>query len=365
MGRAFVFAGGGTGGHLFPGLAIAEEISRRVEGARFVYLCSHREIDARILGKAGVEFEPMPARPFSVRPVGLARFIGSWGPTVRAARAALRKAREGADQIDLIALGGFVAAPVVQAARVERVPVTMVNLDAVPGKANRWIARRAGRVMTALPVEGHAWELIGPVVRRAAVPGGDAALCRTRLGLSPDNSTLLVCGGSQGAGSINGMMTRLVETRPAMLAGWQVVHQTGERDVDQVREAYRAAGVRAVVEPFFEAMGDCWGASDLAVSRAGAGSVFEAWASRTATLFMPYPFHRDEHQRHNARPLEAAGGAVIARDRIDPARNAQDAGRVLEELIGDEPRRSAMREALAGLGEADGAGRVAGVVAGR
>ncbi len=128
---------------------------------------------------------------------------------------------------------------------------------------------------------------------------------------------------------------------------------------ESVRAAYKRAGVAAEVRAFFNHMGTAWGAATVAVSRSGAGSVGEAWAAKVPTLFMPYPYHRDQHQRLNAKPMEDAGACVIATDRIDPVKNAESAGAMLESLMTDEPRRAAISRALALLGPADGAARVA------
>lgn len=369
MTRTLLFAGGGTGGHLFPGLAIAERVRELDPACRCVFVCSDRPLDARILTAAGVEFSASPARPLSPSPPGLARFALGWR-RARAHAAGLIARAQGQD-VRVVATGGFVAGPAVRAALSARVPVLLVNLDAVPGKANRWIAARGPDVVTALPAEGYpAWEVVGPIVRRAALPSGDPPACRSRLGLDPGTRTLLVTGGSQGAGSINTMLAHLARTQPEIFfAGgpWQVIHQTGSQAApgapgssEDLAEAYAGAGVRSLVRPFLEAMGDAWGAADAAVGRAGAGTVYEAWASRVPTLFLPYPWHRDEHQRRNALPLERAGGALIATDSKDGPANAQGPpGAALSDLLGDPARRTAMREALAALGQADGAGVIA------
>src|SRR5688572_13743999 len=129
----FIFAGGGTGGHLFPGLAIAEALEAGAGGAggaphrrSALFLCSSRPLDARILSAADQPFQALPARPFSIRPRGLVRFLSAWAPTVRQTRAAIGAARADGRAVHLVAMGGFVAAPAVQAARVERVPITLV-----------------------------------------------------------------------------------------------------------------------------------------------------------------------------------------------------------------------------------------------
>ncbi len=261
----------------------------------------------------------------------------------------------------VLATGGFVAAPVVQAARAERVPVILLNQDAPPGKANRWIARHASQIFTTAEIEHAGWERIPPVVRRAAVAPDDTAECQLQLGLDPDRPVLFVTGASQGSRSVNELVAAFVLKNAAFLRenGWQIILQTGAEDNAPWREACTEAGIPAVIERFFDAMGMCWGAADLAMSRAGAGSVAEAWANRVPTLFLPYPYHRDQHQRLNAEPLERAGGAVIETDRIDAGANLAGAGARLLDLLSAPSKRAAMCHALSALGPVDGAERLA------
>jgi UDP-N-acetylglucosamine--N-acetylmuramyl-(pentapeptide) pyrophosphoryl-undecaprenol N-acetylglucosamine transferase len=283
---------------------------------------------------------------------------------VRAARSALQRVKKeagGADHVRVLATGGFVAAPVAQAAQVERVPLLLLNQDAPPGKANRWIARHAARIFTTAPLERAGWEIIPPVVRRAALAPSDARACREALGLDPDRPVLFVTGASQGSRSVNEFAAAFATANADLMrtAGWQVVHQTGSADNEPWLAAYGAAGIPAVVEQFFDAMGLCWGAADVAVSRAGAGSVAEAWANRVPTLFLPYPYHRDQHQRRNAEPLVRASGALVETDLIEPAPNLAGAGVMLLDLLKSPSRRAAMRAALARLGAVDGVARLA------
>ncbi|MCE7974670.1 MAG: UDP-N-acetylglucosamine--N-acetylmuramyl-(pentapeptide) pyrophosphoryl-undecaprenol N-acetylglucosamine transferase [Leptolyngbya sp. PLA1] len=362
------FAGGGTGGHIFPAVAIAEQILKTHPDARCIFLCSERPLDAEILraqsiaGRAA-EFQAIPAQPFGVRPRALLKFLRTWGGSIRASRELIRDARARGPVV-MVAMGGFVAAPAAQAARVERVPTLLVNLDAVPGLANRWIARFASRVVTSAPVPGRAWRAVPPIVREGALRRGSPAECRHALGLDTSRPVLLVTGASQGASSINRFMQAFAAGSARPLAGWQVIHQTGKTDAAECREAYAAAGVPARVQPFFDEMGACWGAAEAAVSRAGAGSVAEVWASGVPTIFLPYPYHRDQHQRFNAAPLERAGGALICTDLIDPARNLDTLGPLLADLLSNPERRKALREGLASLGPADGAARCAAEIPG-
>ncbi|MEI7657773.1 MAG: glycosyltransferase [Phycisphaerae bacterium] len=357
-----IFAGGGTGGHIFPGVAIAEQLQPLAPGCDLHFVCSERPGDGTMLQASGRPFTSIPAQPFGLRPRTLLRFLGSWGASVRAVRSIIASKRSNGPVV-MVAMGGFVAAPAAQAARAEGVPIVLVNLDAVPGRANRWIARHAQRVLTAAKVPGINWEYARPIIRRSAMAPGDREACRRLLHLDPARTTMLVTGASLGARTINDFLGAWVDRHGALLRGWQVIHQTGQGEHAALRQVYERAGVPAVVVPFLESMGAAWGAADVAVSRSGAGSVAEAWANRVPTLFLPYPHHKDEHQRLNALPLQELGAAVIERDLVDPAANLAAAGETLATLIRDPERRHAMAQRLSEHGPPEGARVVAHAVA--
>lgn len=382
----FVFAGGGTGGHIFPALAIAQQLdalalarSRRV---RSIFVVSDRAIDRSILQPLGVEFKVLRARPVGLHPKVLIPFLWRWGQSVGDSRRLLRSIK---GETRVVAMGGFVAAPVVRAANIERRPVTLINLDAVPGKANRQIARSARSALSTFRVDepyAQSWRTIPPIVRAAArstTPPRDA---RAALNLDPDAPTLLVTGGSQGAGSLNALLIALARATPSPLTNWQVLHQCGPESsptrastkatraatsatispawsIDALRSAYASANVRAIVEPFVRDMATWWGAADLTFSRGGAGAVAEAWANRVPGAFFPYPYHADQHQRFNVEPLRSVGAAVVITDRIDPAQTLAQSGAELASLLSDATARRAMRDAIERLGPADGAEQAA------
>jgi len=342
---AIVFAGGGTGGHISPGIAIAEEVAALAPRFRCVFACSTRAVDARMLTHVGADFVPISAEGFSLEPRRLLRCMRAYVAGRREARELLaaRRARL------VVSLGGFVTAPVSAAARSLGVPLLLVNLDATPGKANRMVARRAARVLSACDTPSmprFAERIVGMPIRSVARASLSPADSRRRFGLEPGLRTLLVTGASQGATSLNELVLHLVrESRPAF-GGWQVLHLVGQADPSSIERAYRDAGVRAAVVPFVHEMGLAWGAADLALSRAGANSVAEAIVNDVPTVFAPYPYHRDLHQRHNAEPYARDGVAVLADDRIDPVRNMASLGAALLELMTVDARREAMRAAL-------------------
>ena len=355
------FAGGGSGGHLSPGLAIAERLLAIDGGVPALFLCSDRAVDAMMLGEAGASFEAMPARPPSLHPVKLLRFARAWF----ASTAAAGRAMQAHGVRHVVSLGGFVSAPVVRKARALGIPVTLINLDATPGRANRSVARWATQVWSAVPAKGlPRWDgrVTGFPVRRSAIAPGDAAACRAQLGLHGTLHTLLVTGASQGATSLNRFVPHFAERRASLLNGWQVLHLTGalaEAELESLRARYREAGVRAVVMPFLHRMGLAWGAADVALTRAGANSVAEAEINRVPCLFVPYPYHRDLHQRENAKHLVQAGAAAIALDAIEPDANMAVMGRLLESLLTDGPSRDRMHAALASLPRVDAAETIA------
>jgi UDP-N-acetylglucosamine--N-acetylmuramyl-(pentapeptide) pyrophosphoryl-undecaprenol N-acetylglucosamine transferase len=346
--NAVILAGGGSGGHISPGLAIAEALRELDPCVRAIFVCSERPIDALMLGEADERFLSLPAQPFSLRPDKLLRFYRTFQASRNVARGMLQ--REGARCV--AALGGFVAAPVMCAARDLKLPRVLINLDDPPGKANRMMALMATTVLSAIEVRSPGtskfkYQPVGFPVRNRSIAPGDALECRSRLGLDPAKPVLLVTGASQGAASLNQMMIALVHDQPEHFRGWQVLHLCGEGEVKQSLEhAYAEAGIAGAVLPFLHEMGLAWGAAEVALSRAGANSVAEVAVNCVPSVFLPYPYHKDEHQRRNAEPLEKLGGAAIMTDHIDPQQNLGRAGRVLVELLTNEPRRRAMQSAL-------------------
>jgi len=359
---AVIFAGGGTGGHIYPNIAIWERLKEMAPDVEAAFICSDRPADARALERVQAPAIPIPARPFGLAPWALVRLAANWGRCVRASRGVLKARRREGRSVQVVATGGYVSAPVVQAARVERIPVLAISLDAVPGRAARWTARRAQDALSAAATAPPGWERIGPIVRRAALPPAPPDECRRLLNLDPGTPTLLVTGGSQGARSVNEFLEAFARDGADVLVGWQVIHQTGADEAARARleAAYADARVRARVASYLDPIGPAWGAASVAVARAGAGSVGEAWASETPTLFMPYPHHRDEHQAANAAALVEAGAALLATDQVDGARNAAgDAGRSLERLLTSESDRRSLRDSLRSLNRRDGADQAA------
>tara|TARA_Y100000589_G_scaffold332052_1_gene388864 strand:- start:4179 stop:5030 length:852 start_codon:yes stop_codon:yes gene_type:complete len=256
----------------------------------------------------------------------------------------------------VLALGGFVAASVMpgilKARRSGGIKgfdgrIVLLNLDRIPGKANRQIARKADVVLSAVDTvqTGFASMTTGLPIRSAAMASGSKSHCRLELGLDPDRPTLLITGASQGASSLNRLMSRLIEEFPEPMRQFQVIHLSGQQSQEELQQLYASAGIKAEVRPFMHDMGLAWGAASLTVSRAGANSVAEIQANAVPAIFLPYPHHRDQHQVHNAEPLVEAGGSHIVQDRDDEA-TARDVGQLLLNTFQDSDSLKAMSEAL-------------------
>ena len=318
-GPTILFAGGGSGGHISPALAVAEAVAAIDPDASCLFACSDRAIDREMLRHADQTAIPLPARPPGLRPTQLLRFIRGF----RASRRAVRSIIEQHHVDVLILLGGFVAAPAAAAARAAGVPSMMVNLDRVPGRANRWMRPSATTVLSAVTtVRPFAQHVTGMPIRRAAMPPGDAAHCRRQLELDIDRPTLVITGASQGAGTINTLMPQFAATHRELLAPWQILHLAGPAAAAEASDQWKRAGLEATVLGFCHDMGVVWGSGDLMISRSGACSVAEIEYAGRPAIYLPYPHHRDQHQRHNAEPSAAAGAAIIVQDDANPASTA-------------------------------------------
>lgn len=356
--RVILFAGGGSGGHIFPNVAVLERLRefRVPVGPHFVV--SDRPLDAQIVKRMGYPFTPLSAQPLNWHPAKLWDF---W-QALKLARLETHDAIRRTGARALIATGGFVAAPALLAAKEAGIPCALVNLDAVPGKANQRMARHADTIFSVYPTPMlPRAQSIGMPLRRSSLSDMPANRARAALGLMPGIDTIFITAGSQGATSINKMMIELCTRTEARktLAEWQVLHLTGDHDRGEVAAAYEQAGIRAVVQPFCGAMGLAWRSATLAISRAGAGSVAEAWAAATPTVFFPYPYHKDEHQRRNCEPLVNAGSALLMKDQVDPVENASRLMGALFALMRNTTQRDKMRTILQASPPPDGAQQIA------
>jgi len=343
-------AAGGTGGHVFPALAVAETLRER--GVAMVWIGTRHGLENRVVPAAGIALHRLAMR--AVRGGGPARKLAAplrLGAAVAAALVILARTRPAL----VLGMGGYVAAPAGLAARLLRIPLVIHEQNARAGLTNRLLSRIAGRVLQAFPGTFPA----SPAARttgnpvRAAIAALPPPAARETFRAPP--LRLLVLGGSQGARVLN-------ETLPRVLAAWAgpaaaVWHQCGAAHVDATRAAYRAAGVEARVEAFVEDMPAAYAWAQLVVCRAGALTVSELCAAGVGALLVPLPHAADDHQRANAEHLTGNGaGHLVAESPALAARLGERLQACLEEpgaLLAMAERARALARPQAGSEVAD------------
>jgi UDP-N-acetylglucosamine--N-acetylmuramyl-(pentapeptide) pyrophosphoryl-undecaprenol N-acetylglucosamine transferase len=299
---------GGTGGHLFPGLAVAGQLVGR--NCAVALLVSPKEVDQQAVRSAkGVEIVTLPAVALQ-RGSRLAFLRGCW----QSWRAAQQLFQSRPPQAAL-AMGGFTSAPPILAARRAGARTFLHESNSIPGRANGWLARFVDHAFvgfsSAAPrLHARAATVTGTPVRPQFRPGEPAA-CRAALGLNPADPVLLVTGGSQGATGLNEMILEALPQLAKRAPHWQWLHLAGPKDSEKVKPAYAAAGAKAVVHPFLEEMHLALGAASAVVSRAGASSLAEIAAMRVPSLLVPFPHAAGNHQLHNARAFAETGAARL------------------------------------------------------
>jgi UDP-N-acetylglucosamine--N-acetylmuramyl-(pentapeptide) pyrophosphoryl-undecaprenol N-acetylglucosamine transferase len=298
-----VFAGGGTGGHVYPMIAVADAVRALAPELRLVCVGTERGMETRVVPERGYELELMRVLP--IRGGGLsgaARGIARAAALVPEARALVKRLAPSA----VFSIGGYAAGPVSLAARTLGIPVALMEPNSVIGLANRLIAPLVQRAYTAFPEsEKHFKE---KVILRAGVPIREGFV-RAAYGVNSQGLRLLVLGGSQGAKALNEAVPRAVAQIPANVT---VVHQCGAAHEAAARALYAELGLseRAEVVPFIRDMPAALVSADLVIGRSGASAVSEICAVGRPSLLIPYPFASGDHQRVNAESLVRAGAAV-------------------------------------------------------
>ncbi|MBK8481234.1 MAG: undecaprenyldiphospho-muramoylpentapeptide beta-N-acetylglucosaminyltransferase [Proteobacteria bacterium] len=336
-----LIAGGGSGGHVFPALAVAQAL-RAAEPAAGILFVGAEGLERELVPAHGFELVQLPAgRLKGATTMGRLRTLARLPPALLRARALLR---DFAPQV-VVGVGGYASGPLVAAAALARLPVLLLEQNAIPGLTNRLLARCATHVVVAfteaarrLPAGRAA--LLGNPLRPELV----AALQQPR---EPPGAgvgrSLLVLGGSQGARALNEAISaaapRLAGALPALL----ITHQTGPADASWVAERYQRAGVAARVEPFIEDMAKAYRGADLVLSRAGATTIAELRVAGLPAVLVPYPHAADDHQTANGSELAQTGAALLL---PQGALNPDDLAALLAALLNDPPRLASMSQAM-------------------
>jgi UDP-N-acetylglucosamine--N-acetylmuramyl-(pentapeptide) pyrophosphoryl-undecaprenol N-acetylglucosamine transferase len=349
-------AGGGTGGHLFPGLAIAEELKERCAETEILFVGTGEGLEARVLPREGYELRTIKVRQligksikhklWALSQIPVALIQSSWiifrfKPNV------------------VVGVGGYAAGPVVLTAAFLGIPTVIHEQNVHPGFTNRVLSRFVDVVAVSFPQTKDAFPN-----DRAVVTGNP--LRRSLLDIPeetgeavPDGLTLLVLGGSRGARSIN---SAVIEALP-LISSWEepvrFIHQTGEEDHERVNAAYSSSGLRAEVRPYFQDIARCYREADLVLARAGATTLAELMACGKASILVPFAHAAGQHQKANALELKRAGAVEVV---LDKDLNGHLLAGMIKKLINDSESRKYMESRLASYGRPDASARVADII---
>ena len=334
--KRVIIAGGGTGGHIYPGIAVAQEVRRRNPDAEVVFVGTARGLETRIVPNQGFKLELIEVA--ALKRVGVVRAVQSLFLLPRsflAVRTLIRRLRPEV----VMGVGGYASGPVVLVAALMGVPTLVAEQNALPGFTNRVLARFVKAAAVSFEEAGRFFgskaEITGNPVREEFFEIAP----RSR----GNEFNVLITGGSQGARAINEAMIAALPVLESERHRLSIVHQSGKADEKRLREAYASAGYRAEVSAFVDRMVDQVEKADLVISRAGATTVAELAAAGRASILVPFPFAADDHQTKNAAAVERAGaGRHIAQSELTGQRLADEILRLLREpgLIDEMSRAS-------------------------
>lgn len=347
-----VITGGGTGGHVFPGIAVAEALAA-ITPIEVLWLGTDRKVEVNALAATDWKHDSLDVTP--IKGTGIANKLKAvFNLPAAVIRAAFRLRNFGPHVV--LGVGGYVSGPVLLAARILGIPSAIHEQNAVPGLANRMAARFADRIFVTYR-ESEAFfknpgiELTGNPVRSAILNSAT-----TPSENKQDMPSVLVLGGSQGAAALNRVVSAAL--RNIWQSGHKVhiVHQTGEASAEETEAYYRKEGIVADVRPFITDMAKAYRQADLVISRAGATTLAEITALGKPSILIPYPYAADNHQEKNAQAMTDAGAAVMF---LESDIGAMRLAGEIENILGDRARLEAMSKAAMKLGKRDAATHIA------
>ncbi len=353
--KSFFFAGGGTGGHLYPAIAVAQALVRLEPSCYVHYFCSSRSIDSYILSQTGFSYSILPAKAFPSRPGQIFGFLGSLGSSYKIAAEAITKSENSV----VIGLGGFVSGPVCWAAHRHKIPLALLNVDILPGRANKIIARWAKQIFVQFGETAKYFNKNNANVSITGCPlragfgtaSPDSAI--EHLGLDRAKKTLLITGASSGSENINQAVCSLLDKLDAFSQSWQIVHLAGRNNSEKISIKYAGFKIGHKVLGYYDDMPSLLAAAELVIGRSGAVSVAEFAAAGLPSILIPYPYHKDRHQYLNAEQLVKAGSAVVVDDLPDKKEFSEWLWEELEELMKDDTKRQQMSKACGSISRPD------------
>ena len=335
--RTYIFAGGGTGGHLFPGVAVAEQLRDLDPSARILFVGSDKQLELSIFNRLQLEHRSLPVESLQSLTRHPFRFVARNWKAWRIARQWIRELQPAV----VVGLGGYASAPIVWAASRVRIPVALLEQNVIPGRTTRLLSGASKLVCTSFAEatrhlsHGTSIEVTGNPVRHEI-----ARLHQAR----PDRhgKELLILGGSQGADRLNDAVIGAVSALRNDLVEWHIVHQSGLRQIESLRTSYRELQLKATVEPFFDDMQIRYQSASVVISRAGATTLAELTCCGLPMILVPFPQAADDHQRANAIALRDHQAAVVVEHQ--PA--AADTVKLLSDQLATLVARPDMRQSL-------------------
>jgi UDP-N-acetylglucosamine--N-acetylmuramyl-(pentapeptide) pyrophosphoryl-undecaprenol N-acetylglucosamine transferase len=350
-----LFAGGGTGGHVFPGIAVAEELLSRDTHNQLMFVGTRRGVESRAVPKAGFVLDVIDVG--GLKGTGLTGWVVGLLRIPRAFFQSRRILKRFHPDV-VVGVGGYASGPVILAATWLHVPTAIMEQNALPGLTNKVLGVLARRAFVSFPESVRFFSprktlVTGNPVRKSLL----ASSCTDAV--RGPGSHLLIFGGSQGASVLNRVIPEAARTVHRSVPDLQVVHQSGARELLQVQQCYQGYGVAATVLPFIDDMAAAYRRADVVVCRAGATSVAELTLCGKAAILVPFARATDNHQEVNARALVEAGAAIMIREsELTEAKLAE----CLLDLFRDRARRTAMEQSASRLGRPDAARQIGDVV---
>jgi len=357
------FIGGGSGGHLLPAIAIAEELRCTDHGSQFLFLTSHRKIDQKILAASGVNDSNSRTMPYTA-------FSSSRGPFSKIAQlpSVWRSFRLARNELKVfqpdvvVGLGAFASVPGILAASRLGFPVVLLEQNCLPGKATRMLASRARLTVFGLPIAEERIRNWPSPTKTCGTPvrAGIRSLAKLPVNRDLVRNRILILGGSQGSESVNAIVTNAVCMGKLVPQDWEIVHQTGDAQVATIQAQYLRHGIIARVAAFLPDMQAELAAASIVVSRAGAVTIQELACAGVPSILIPLSTSAENHQMLNARMMEHIGAAIVVDEKNRMDGNAFKAA--LERLLRNPAHRQQMAHAARSMGTPDAAFEVAGIL---
>lgn len=350
-----IVAGGGTGGHLFPGIAVAEEFLAQDSSNQVLFVGSERGLEAKLIPRLGYQLELISAAGIKGKGT-LAKFSGAMQLLYGYAQSRTILKQFKPDLV--LGVGGYASLPMVMAAKGMEIPRFIHEQNALPGMANKFLSKFADKVFISLEESSRFFTaektiLTGNPLRKQILES--LSKDSNNMGTASekgDKFHLFIFGGSQGARPLNQVVPAAIALMQDKLEQVQIVHQTGEADLSMVQDGYRQAGIKADVQPFIDDMAKQYQQADLIICRSGATTIAEITAVGRTCLFIPFPHAADDHQRKNAEALLKKNACVLMLERNMTPENLATA---IGDLMDDQEKLQQIAGNAAALGRTDAA----------